>query len=233
VSSRLRLIASVGFLGLGIAGCGGSSDNGVAKLQPAAILARAKAAADRASSVHAAGSIDSDGSKTAFDLDLAAGRGGGGQLSEGGLGFALIAIGKTAYVKGSPAFYARFAGPAAASALEGKWLEASTTTPGFTGLGTLTDQRILVDTALGDAGTLSLAGTATVDGQPAIRLRAPDGGIYYVATTGTPYPVEVAKPGTNGGTIVFDHWSSPVRLTAPANPVDVNTLKRAVGAGGG
>lgn len=224
---RLKVLCVLGVGGLGLCSCGGAADNGVAKLKPAAILATARAAAARASSVHASGSIGGGSSKTVFDLDLLAGRGGSGQLIEGPLGFALIEIGRAVYIKGSPAFYARFAGPAVASTLVGRWFKASTRTAGFSGLATLTTQRRLVATALHSVGALSVGGTATVSGHKVVRVRAADGATYDIASTGTPYPVEVTKSGVAGGTIIFTNWSRPVKLAAPPRPVDIRTLSKA------
>lgn len=231
--ARPRAFAIAGLLALGVTSCGAAADNGVGKLGPAAILAKAKAAADRSTSVHAAGSIDAGGSKTSFDLDLVAGVGGGGQVAEGGLGFALIELAGTAYVRGSPAFYTRFAGPKAAGALEGSWLKASSGTPGFGGLATVTRQRTLVDTALSQAGPLRLVGRGTVDAQKVVRLSSGDGGTFDISATGTPYPVQVTKTGPQGGRIVFDRWNAPVKLTAPGRSVDIATLAPKAAAPGG
>ena len=78
-----------------------------------------KTAADSASSVHVSGSIVSSGSPITLDLELLAGKGGRGQISENGLSFDLIQVGGTAYISGSPAFYSHFGGPAAAQLLRG------------------------------------------------------------------------------------------------------------------
>lgn len=231
--SRPKVLCLAGVWALGLCSCGGTSDNGVAKLKPAAILAKATAAAEHASSVHATGSIGGGSSKTAFNLTLVAGEGGSGRLKEGGLGFALIEIGRTAYIKGSRAFYTRFAGPTVANALKGRWLKASTKTAGFSGLAALTRQRSLVDTALKSAGTLTVVGTATVNGQQVVRVRSADGGTYDIATKGKPYPVEVTKSGAAGGTIVFEDWDRPVKLIAPRLPVDLTALKKAATTAGG
>src|SRR5205085_666904 len=84
----------------------------------------------KASSVHVSGSIASASAPIALNLDLAAGRGGRGQLSEGGVGFEVIQTGGTVYIKGSPAFYRRIGGPAAAQVVQGRWLKApATSTP--------------------------------------------------------------------------------------------------------
>jgi hypothetical protein len=50
------------------------------------------------------------------------------------------------------------------------------------------------------------------------------GGTLSVATSGQPYPVQIAKGGASGGTISFDQWNASVPLTAPAGAVDLNAL---------
>src|ERR1700761_5300956 len=136
-----------------LAGCGGSSSssssgNGVADKSPSAIIAATKAAADGAKSVHVSGSLVSGGSPITLDMDLLAGKGGRGQLSQDGLSFELIDVGGTVYIKGSQAFYNHIGGSAAALLLQGKWLKASASSSDFASLGQLTNLRELVDQTL-------------------------------------------------------------------------------------
>jgi hypothetical protein len=210
-----------------LAGCGGSSQgNGVAAKTPNEIVAQAKALADAASSVHVSGSIVSGGTPITLDLNLLAGKGGRGQLSENGLSFELIQIHGTAYIKGSPAFYRQVAGAAAAQLLQGRWLKASATSGNLASLASLTDLRQLLDTMLAGHGTLAKGASATVGGQKAIAVTdTSKGGTLYVATTGPPYPIEVMKGGAGGGRIVFDRWNQPVSVTAPANAIDIAQLQ--------
>ena len=86
--AAVALALSSGLLGA----CGGSSSsgNGIASKSPKEIVAETRAAAEKASSVHVSGSIASASAPIALNLDLAAGRGGHGQLSEGGVGFEVI-----------------------------------------------------------------------------------------------------------------------------------------------
>jgi hypothetical protein len=210
-----------------LAGCGGSSGNGVASKSPTEIVAAARAAAQSASSVHVAGSSVASGTPITLDLSLVAGKGGRGKLSENGLSFEVIELDETIYIKGSSAFYSHFAGPAG-TLLEGKWLKAPTTNATFAGLSSLTDLRKLLDEALASSHeTLQSTGTGTVNGQSAVGVRGTSqNGVLYVATTGQPYPIEITKGGTAGGTITFSEWNKPVTLTAPANAVDIEQLSK-------
>jgi hypothetical protein len=213
--------------GLGLAACGGSSEktNGVDGKAPEAIVAASKQAADTAKSVHVAGSITASGAPTTFDLDLVKGQGGRGTLSVNGLSFELIRIGPTIYVKGSPAFYRKFSG-AAAQLLIGKWLKGSATSGSFGSMGPFTDLPSLVDKALTRPDVkLTKGAKTTVAGQKVIEVKDPMGGTLSVATTGKPYPIQIAKSGSDGGTITFNRWEAPVALTAPGQSVDVDALQ--------
>jgi hypothetical protein len=227
--AAIALIAVV-LAAIALAGCGGSgsssSSNGVASKTPAEILTAATAAANSANSVHVSGSIVSGGSPITLDLELVAGKGGRGQISEDGLSFNLIQIDGTAYISGSPAFYSHFGGPAAEKLLAGKWLKAPASSGSFSSLGSLTDLDQLLDTTLSKHGALTKGPATTIGGQPALSVSdTSHGGTLYVATTGKPYPIEISKAGKTGGKITFDRWNDPVKLTAPANAIDLSQLE--------
>ena len=128
---RLRSLACRALGGVlaaaALAGCGSSSSsgNGVASKTPAQIVAVAKSAAAGAATVHVAGSIVSGGKPISLDMELVAGKGGKGRLSLEGLSIELIDVDRAVYINGNAAFYSHFAGAAAARALQGKWLKAS------------------------------------------------------------------------------------------------------------
>lgn len=217
-------------LAAAIAGCGGSSSsgNGVADKSPTEILAATKTAAEGAKSVHVAGSLVSGGTPITLDMNLIAGKGGRGQLSQNGLSFELIAVGSTVYIKGSPDFYKHIGGNAAAQLLAGKWLKAPATGSDFASIGQLTNLRELVDQTLAEHGTLTKTGTTTIDGQKVVGVTSKSkGGTLYIATTGKPYPVQISKGGSGSGSITFDRWNEPVTIAAPANAIDITQLQSA------
>jgi hypothetical protein len=210
-------------------GCGGSSSSsgsGVASKSATEIVAATRAAAETASSVHVSGSIVSGGSPITLNLDLLAGRGGRGQLSENGAGFELIQTGGTVYIKGSPAFYRRIGGSAAAQLLQGRWLKAPTTSSDFASIASLTDLRRLIDSTLASHGTLRKEAPKTVNGQEAVGVTdVTRGGTLYVATKGKPYPVAIAKGGSGGGKVNFERWNEKVTITPPAGAIDISQLR--------
>lgn len=218
----LVLVAAV------LAGCGSSSSsgNGITSKTPAEVVAAAKVAATGASSVHVTGSIVSSSSPITLDMELLAGKGGRGQISENGLSFDVIQIDGTAYISGSPAFYSHFGSPAAAQLLQGKWLKTPASSGTFASLGPLTNLSQLLDTALAEHGTLAKGTTITLDGAQVLSVTDPShGGTLYVATTGKPYPIEITKSGSSGGKISFDRWNAPVALAAPKNAIDLAQLQ--------
>lgn len=211
-----------------LAGCGGgsSSGNGVSAKSASEILAASKAAAADASSAHVAGSLASGATPITLDLDLVSGRGGRGEVSEGGLSFELIVVDDTVYIKGSPAFYSHFGGGAAAALFQGKWLRASASSGELASLASLTNFGRLLEQTLSSGGSLVKGAGMTVAGQPAIELRGSSGnGSLYVATTGRPYPIEIVRHGSETGHISFSDWNVHVSLAAPAGAIDLSQLQ--------
>jgi hypothetical protein len=233
--SRLRaplllLALSLAIVAAAIDGCGGgsSSGNGIADKSPTQIVAATKKVADAATSVHVSGSLVSGGTPISIDVNLIAGKGGRGKLSQNGLAFELIEVANTVYIKGSSSFYKHIGGSAAAQLLQGKWLKAPASSSGFASIGQLTNLRQLVDQTLADHGTLSKSGTTTIQGQKVVGVTDKGkGGTLYIAATGKPYPVQISRNGAGTGTITFDRWNEPVTLAVPANAIDIAQLQAA------
>jgi len=233
--SRLRaplllLALSLAIVAAAIDGCGGgsSSGNGIADKSPTQIVAATKKVADAATSVHVSGSLVSGGTPISIDVNLIAGKGGRGKLSQNGLAFELIEVANTVYIKGSSSFYRHIGGSAAAQLLQGKWLKAPASSSGFASIGQLTNLRQLVDQTLADHGTLSKSGTTTIQGQKVVGVTDKGkGGTLYIAATGKPYPVQISRNGAGTGTITFDRWNEPVTLAVPANAIDIAQLQAA------
>jgi hypothetical protein len=209
-----------------LAGCGGGGPkgNGEAAKTPAQIVADAKAAALGAKSVHIAGSIRSGGRPLTVDVHIAAGKGGEGRLSVNGLTFDIRRIGDTAYFKASAAVWRHFGGAVAALLLKGRWLKASATTGQFASFTQLTDLGKLFNAAAASTkGKLAIGKTTTLDGQPVVEVDDPaKGASLYIAATGPPYPLALAKKGS--GRITFDDWNAPVALQTPSPTLDFAKL---------
>jgi hypothetical protein len=229
LSKLAGLLGAVVIVSVMLAGCGGSSSgsgNGVASKSPDQIVAAAKQAAASAATVHIAGSTISENKPISLDMELVAHKGAKGHLSVEGLGIEIIALEHAFYLNGSAAFYRHVAGPTAAQLLQGRWLKAPSTAGEFASLSKLTDLGTLLESTLASHGALTSAGTATINGQQAVGVTdTSKKGTLWVAATGTPYPLEIAKGGTGAGKVSFDRWNQPVTLTPPPNPININQLQ--------
>jgi hypothetical protein len=228
--ARLSLLAGsalwLALLGSGLTGCGGSSSkSAISSKSPAEIVAAAREAADEAASVHVSGAFV-EGVPLSLDMALLAGKGGHGRITQNGLRFELITLGRTVYIKGSSAFFRNIGGPAAARLLQGKWLKAPAAAGEFAPITSLTDLRKLLDTTLASHGALAMGASTTINGQKVVAVEdLARAGVLYVAATGKPYPVEVARGGANGGHIVFDRWNEAVTISPPLNAINLNQLR--------
>jgi hypothetical protein len=222
--SRAVIVAISAALAAVIAGCGGASNNGVAAKSPHAILAAATNAISGVKSVHVSGSVVNNGSPITLDLNLTAGKGGSGRMSENGLSFQVIVVNHAVYINGSDSFWRHFGGSAAAQLFHGKWLRGPTTGQ-LASVAALADLQALFNKLLSHQGTLTKGATSTVDGQKVVAVRDSSGGTLYVATTGNPYPIEVSKSGSVGGRVIFDRYSQAVSASPPAKSIDITKLR--------
>lgn len=223
--SALVLVLTVALL----AGCGGhgssAKPNGEASKPADQVFADARAAATSAGSAHVSGNVDSGASRITLDLDMAR-KGAKGSMTTGGLGFDLVRIGSTAYIRGSDAFYKHYAGAGVAQLLHGKWIKASVVQGRFAALAPLTSLRQLFAGISAHHGRLVNQGRTTYKGQQVVVIRdASDNSKLYVAATGKPYPLAIAggKKGRSGS-ITFADWNVPVSLSAPKNALDLSQL---------
>lgn len=225
-ASALALALSAALL----AGCGGHSNaakpNGEAGKPANRVLADADAAARSASSVHVSGTISSSGTPIVLDLTMTRSKGAKGSMSTNGLKFDLVRIGDSLYIRGSDAFYAHFAGAAAAHLLHGKWLKGSATKSRLSSLVPLTNIDALFAKIASGHGKLVNDGKKTYKGQQIVELRdTSDGSKLLVAATGKPYPVAITGGNKRqSGTITFDEWNDSVSLSAPSNAIDISKL---------
>lgn len=112
--------------------------------------------------------------------------------------------------------------PAAArKRLAGKWLDL-TSSADMKDLAKFCDlNAFLKEVATDDNETdIAKSGTATMGGVPTVVLkgRDTDGSLMYlyVAATGTPYPLKIARPtGKDAGTVLFSRYDDPVTVQAP------------------
>jgi hypothetical protein len=195
-----------------IAGCGSStqnpsgpaasaaSANSLSSESPAQIVAAAQAALRSARGFDLTGTLTQGAEKTRLRMAIA-GRKLDMSVAESGRTFQIIALPGASYVIANRAFWVAQSGPSYAR-LANHWFEvpASTTKTLSSSLGSLAPSTLA--RCLGeDLGTLSKAGTTTVDGHQALVIRdagnmpgdAP--GTLAVATSGPAYPLRLTVTG--------------------------------------
>ena len=193
---------------------------GEAAKTPAQILAGAERAVATASSVRLVAVGTSGGKPLRLDLELVAGRGGEGSVTDGGYTFRIIRLGTHAYFEAGAAFWRKFAGSLGPQLFQGRWIEASATSGQLASFTPLTSMRTFINGALSSHGKLAVGKTTTIGGRPALRLiDTTQGGSLYLAASGTPYPLEITAKG-GGGTIRFESWNERFSTTPPKHPLN-------------
>jgi hypothetical protein len=212
--------------GVVIAACGSSSPsgNGITSKSASQILTAATNAIESASSVHVAGAETASGQTSKLDLQIVAGKGAKGTISQSGLSFQLIIVDKAVYIYGTKAFLQHFGGSAGAQLFEGKWLKAPSSSSDFSSLSALSNLHQVASGLLKAHGTLTKGSTSTVNGQKVIALKDSTGGELFVATTGKPYPIELSKGGSGAQHVDFTDYDASVALTPPAKSIDISKL---------
>lgn len=203
------------------------SDNGVAALGAEQILAKAKSALKSAETVRIKGAAGSGSER--FDIDMRyTATSAQGTIAVAGQPIEMRRIGSTVYVKGSREFWTSHVPPAAVQLLTGKWLKSPMTDQRFAGLAELTDLSKAADGILEPDGTITKGEKKVVAGAPAIALvsSGKDGGKLYIATTGTPYPLQIVptKPA-DSGQIAFTEYGKPVTVTPPPADLVIDVSK--------
>jgi hypothetical protein len=211
-----------------LSACGGGGLHGVAAKNPEAIVAAATKAIGTVHSVEVYGTVNqaSPRDEIRFDLHLVNGRGATGSLSEHGLAFQLVTIGKVAYVKATPAFWDQFGGASVAAQLHDRWLRAPADHGDFASFASLTDVHKLIADLLAGHGALTKGTTSTVDGHGVIAVHdAGRQGTLYVATSGPAYPIRIENGSSDRGQIDFRHFGAPVTLRPPGSSVSIFSLR--------
>ena len=234
---RASLAGTLLVFALAVAGCGSSSPSGSTNAGGNAealksgqqVLTDAVNAAEGASSFRMSGTINTGGQQIGLDLTIVKGKGAQGSMTIGGQKVDLVIVGADAYMNAGAAFWTQFggtSGSAIAQLVAGKWFKFSTTDPQFSSITGLTDSKSLFDSLSSSAGTITNKGATTYKGQSAVAIFAGSkNGTLYVATTGVPYPIAIAKTGAaEGGAIAFGDWDKSVTLTAPSGAIDSSQL---------
>ncbi|MCX4636371.1 hypothetical protein QT196_26375 [Streptomyces sp. P9-2B-2] len=230
-------------LAVALTGCGGETDpdagtNGMGKLPAAKVEAKAKAAAQRAETVHLSGNVVSQGRTYKLDMSLAK-DGAKGELTTKAAAFQLLRVGESLYLKADAAFWAgeKSAGSgtpdqAAAQKLGGKYVKVPAKDPVYQRFSGFTDKDTLLAGLLGLHGKLTAGDRGDLDGVRTIRLTAGagSGGTLDVSLEGTPYPLRLHRAG-GAGVVRMGDWGKSVDLKAPDKDQVVDYGTRISGGG--
>ncbi|WP_157406804.1 hypothetical protein [Actinomadura rubrobrunea] len=203
--------------------------NGVERLRPAQILARARAATLAARSLRVRGQIREDGERGDVDLRFDGRTRAAGEITMDGGHVSIICIDSVVYFKGDDAFWKTAAGKAGKTGkgtpqlLGGMWLKD--TAEGFGELAETGDRKKFLAETLKEAGTsIKVEGTSRIGGRAALTLRG-SGGRIYVATEGEPYVLRVDIGAK--GYLDLSGFDEPVAVKAPPEDqvVDLSELE--------
>jgi len=139
-----------------------------------------------------------------------------------------VVVGKNGYLKADSAFWNQFAGSSGAmiaQLLAGRWLKFPVDNAQFQPLVAFSSPNAFFDSLKSGADSaLKNDGKTTYKGQSVVALNDGEEGTLYVAATGTPYPVALAKTGSESGSIEFSDWNAAVSVSAPENVLDFSHL---------
>ncbi|MFD7731750.1 hypothetical protein ACFV6F_15340 [Kitasatospora phosalacinea] len=193
-----------------------ADDNGVAQLPADRVLQQAAQALKDAGAVRTVGAVSSQGARIDLDLRLDSAGHCTGTLGQSGVGsFQVVKAGPDLWVKPDQEFWATHGGEALSQLVGDRYLKTTSDNPDFAEIGELCDLDALAD-QLGTGKTgLAKGAPTTVQGRPALTLTADTGtgpGTLYVATTGSPVPLELTK---STGTVEFSDFGTPVPSATP------------------
>jgi len=212
-----------------IAACGGSGRSspvytGFAAKPAKQILTAAMNALGSAHTVHIDGSGSNYGTELGYHYWIVNGKGGAGTMSSDSDPFQVVIVGGRYYQNASVSFVD--ATGAFPDSLAGKWFYTSASDPRISSFAQLMSIKYFVQQLTSRPLQLSKGGTKTIGGQPVVAIHLGRiGSILYVATTGRPYPVELARPGTRANDdqvtdqLFFSRYNKPASLKPPANAI--------------
>jgi hypothetical protein len=242
-----RALVPFALAGALLAGCGGNddggndgtgtpagastssaaADNGVAALEPDAIVDKAIAAVGAAKSFSLQGEISAGRQQFAIDIK-SSGEDLLGSMTINGAKVELLRVAGQAYIRPDEKFWSQNAGGDAGATMSqlmgDRWAKLSSKDAEFEEFFEITDPAKLLE----PDGALTKGDTKTVDGVEAIGVTetGTDGGTMYVATTGEPYPLLLEGPDGEGRLSFSDFGAAfdDIKAPAAADVVDMDKL---------
>lgn len=226
-SRPTRLVAAVGSvaaLAAGAAACGGAASNGEEAKSATQVLADAKAAMGRASSFHVSGRFSQQGSAISVDLNLSPQR-GGGTVTVSGATLNVVVAGGTIYLKADQRSWQKLTNSTSeAQLLAGRWIKAPTSSPDFSELASVADEKQLLGGITPEGSMTKRPGTTDWNGQPTVVLADSTGSTIYVAATGPPYILyarNTSKSQGGQGSVTVDQYGSAAVPAVPTGAISL------------
>jgi hypothetical protein len=240
-----RVLVPLALAGALLAGCGGNNDdggtpsggastssapadNGVAALEPQAILDKAVAALSSAKSYSVKGNISTEGQKFGLDIKVS-GDDVLGTMTLGDAKLELLRVAGQAYIRPDEKFWNQYAGSSAETIVQvmgDRWGKVSSKDTDFNDFFQIAEPAEL----LKPDGTITKGSTKTVGGVKAIGLveSGTDAGTLYVATTGEPYPL-MLEGNAGDGQLTFGDFGATftdIKAPATADVIDLDKLTK-------
>jgi hypothetical protein len=186
------------------------------------VQAAAKALAS-ARSLRMSGTISTSSGSTAVDFELFSNGDVEGSLTIGGQLVHVTVVNGTDYFQASAVYWQKEGSfPATlAKSIAPDWI--SFPNSGSNGFGTSFEIAPLA-TSLKETAGLSIVGHKKVDGHAAVGVKCSDGSVFWIAASGTPYPIVDSKLGSGGGSLTFSGWNSFTLPKAPKKAIALSSL---------
>ncbi|MEU1148657.1 hypothetical protein ACFYO9_03165 [Streptomyces sp. NPDC005863] len=197
--------------------------NGVGKLSPAKIQAKADSAADAASAVRLSGTVVSKNHTYTLDMRLK-GEGGTGSVTSKGQTFQLLRVGEELWLKAGSEFWTHDGGKGdgasadgtAAAKLDDKYVKVPQGDPAYQQLSGFTDKDKLLAGMLTLHGELAKGDRGETGSVSSIKITGDEGagGTLAVSLEGKPYPLRLERGG-HAGTLKLTDWNRDFPLQEP------------------
>jgi hypothetical protein len=197
------------------AACGSS---GLASEPPSKVLSAAVSATTEAAGYEVTGSGDFTDNVTSLDIRVI-GADWSGTFVVGGVTIDIMQVDGNVYVR-APAAYYSAAGDSSAEAadLNDVWVEGAAGSKVANDFAALS-ARLDISSDLAATGTVTSDGTASIDGEPVVILKAADGSTVDIASSGPAYPLRVTTTGSGAAVFDLSQWNAVASFTPPPNPI--------------
>ncbi|RFS86728.1 hypothetical protein D0T12_00020 [Actinomadura spongiicola] len=199
--------------------------NGVEKLRPAQILARARKATASARFVQMRAEVHEEGETYKLDFRYEGKAKATGTFMQGSQRMEISRFGKTVYLTANDAFWKANVGKAGAQLFSGKHLKTTVKDRDFKELAVFSDRTALISEALGAMSGWKKSRPGKVGTTPTVVITSSTGDKLNVASQGRPYILLLE--GGPGNSIEYRGYETPVSVRPPTKGVvDIDSLRR-------